>query len=143
MLKPAVWIPICACATLWAQSQGTISGRVTADGGQQPLSASITVVTTGPGVRLKSLTTDTRGAFTVEVPPGRVLIVARADGYASEQWELVVIPGRAHPSLNFSLSPAASLSGRVVDQTGAGVAGARLAALPRKRTGVALGRGDW
>ncbi|MGH9631032.1 MAG: carboxypeptidase-like regulatory domain-containing protein [Bryobacteraceae bacterium] len=126
MSKTFVSIAIWASATLFAQNGGLITGRVVAEGGRQPLAAAITMVTTGPGVRLKSVTADERGDFVVEAPPGTALVVARADGYASEQRELLVRPGRANPNLNFSLAPAGSLSGRVVDQTGAGIAGARV-----------------
>ena len=126
MLKTPVYFAIWASATLCAQNAGLITGRVVAEGSQQSLAAAITVVTTGPGVRLKSVTTDERGAFTIEAPLGQALIVARADGYASEQRELLVHPNRANPNLNFSLARAGSLSGRVVDQTGTGVAGARV-----------------
>jgi hypothetical protein len=126
MLKTSVVTVIGAFATLYAQSAGIITGRVIAEGGQQTLSATITAVTTGPRVHLKNVTADDRGAFTIEAPPGPAMIVARADGYASEQRELFVRPGRANPNLNFSLPPATSLAGRVVDQTGAGVAGARV-----------------
>jgi hypothetical protein len=126
MLKSFVCIAICGFATLSAQTAGLIAGRVVAEGGRQSLNAAITVVTTGAGVRLKSVTTDDRGDFSIEAPVGQALVVARADGYASEQRELLVRPGRANPNLNFSLARASSLSGRVVDQTGAGVAGARV-----------------
>ena len=125
MLRTLLWVAICTSATLCAQNAALITGRVVAEG-RQSLTAAITVVTTGPGVRLKNVTTDEQGAFTIEAPIGQALIVARADGYASEQRELFVRPGRANPNLNFSLSPAASLAGRVVDQSGAGVAGARV-----------------
>jgi Carboxypeptidase regulatory-like domain len=125
-MKPAVWIAICASSTLCAQSAGLITGRVAVSGGQQSLPAAITVVTTASGVHLKSVMADDRGDFAIEAPPGPALVVARADGYASEQRELLVRPGRANPNLNFSLSPAGSLSGRVVDPSGAGVAGARV-----------------
>jgi hypothetical protein len=126
MLRTFVCIVICASAILYAQSAGLITGRVIADGSQQALPANITVMTTGAGVHLKSAMADDRGAFTIEVPPGTTTIVARADGFASEQRELFVRPGRGNPNLNFSLSPAASITGRVVDQTGDGVAGARV-----------------
>jgi hypothetical protein len=126
MSKTFVCIVICTSVTLRAQERGLITGRVVAEGGRQALRAAITLVTSGAGVRLKSITADDRGTFEIEAPLGQALIVARADGYASEQQELLVRPGQANPALNFSLSPAGSLSGRVVDQTGAGVAGARV-----------------
>ena len=126
MLKTPVYFAICASATLCAQSIGLINGRVVAEGGQQSLAAAITVVTTGPGVRLQSGTTDERGVFKIEAPIGDALIVARADGYASEQRALLVRAGESNPNVNFSLARAGSLSGRVVDQTGAAVPGARV-----------------
>jgi hypothetical protein len=80
----------------------------------------------GAGVRLSSVQTDDRGAFSFEAAPGRTLILARADGYASEQREIFVRPGPANPTLNFSLPRVGSLSGRVVDAAGAGVPDARV-----------------
>jgi hypothetical protein len=74
----------------------------------------------------RSVTADQLGAFTIEAPLGQASIVVRADGYDSEQRELLVRPGRANPNLNFSLAQAGSLSGRVVDPMGAAVAGARV-----------------
>jgi protocatechuate 3,4-dioxygenase beta subunit len=70
--------------------------------------------------------TDDRGTFAIEAALGRAVVVARADGYVSEQKELVVIPGRANPNLHFSLTPAATISGRVLDLDGKGVAGVRV-----------------
>jgi protocatechuate 3,4-dioxygenase beta subunit len=126
MLRTPVWIAMFVSATLCAQTAGTVTGRVVAEGGQQALPAAITLVTTGAGVRLMSVTADEQGAFTIEAPIGQAVIIARADGYASEQRELLVRPGRANPNLNFSLARAGTLSGRVIDKTGAGVPGARV-----------------
>jgi hypothetical protein len=97
-----------------------------ADGRKQPLAASVTVVSTHAGLQLSNVVTDAQGAFAIEAPPGPSSIVARADGYASEQQDVVVRPGRANTEVHFSLPAAASVSGHVVDQSGTGVAGARV-----------------
>ena len=123
MSKISTLIAICAVASAYGQSTATLTGRVLAEGSSR---AAITVVTTGVGVRLKTIELDDRGTFSIEVPVGSALIIARADGYASEQREVTVRPGRASPPLNFSLSRAGSVSGRVVDPAGQGVAGARV-----------------
>jgi protocatechuate 3,4-dioxygenase beta subunit len=124
MLRISVPIAIFASMTLCAQS-GVVSGRVVSAKAQDSLPASITVIT-GPGIRIKSVPTDARGMFTVEAAPGRAVIIVRADGYASEQREVAVVPGWSNLRLNFALSPAGSLSGRVVDLAGSAVAGARV-----------------
>jgi hypothetical protein len=69
---------------------------------------------------------DRSGAFSIEVPIGAAVVVARADGYASVQREVAVRAGHTNPALNFSLPRAGSVSGRVVDPSGAPVAGARV-----------------
>jgi hypothetical protein len=126
MVRKFVCLAIFAVIDAHGQITGLITGSVFAEGGRQSLRAGITVVAGGAGVRLRSIEVDDRGAFSIEAPSGPAVIVARADGYASEQREVVVRPGRANPTLNFSLRRAGPVSGRVVDPNGVGIAGARV-----------------
>jgi hypothetical protein len=77
-------------------------------------------------VRINTVPGNDRGTFSIDVPVGRATLVARADGYVSEVRELLVRPGAANPTVHFTLAPAGSVSGRVFDETGAGLAGARV-----------------
>jgi hypothetical protein len=110
---------------MYSQETGLVAGRVVSDQGHL-LSASITAVTTDTDVHIRSLMTNGDGSFSVELPAGLSSLIARADGYTSEQVEVNVRPGRANQRLNISLVPAAVLSGRVVDPAGKGIAGARV-----------------
>ena len=66
---------------------------------------------------------DSKGAFTLrDVPPGRFEVSALArDGRSGSA--LVTLGGRDQPTVVIHLSPRSSISGRVVDRTGAPVAG--------------------
>ncbi len=112
-------------ASLFAQTTGRVTGRVTAHGGQ-PLRAEISAITAGIGIGISTFSTDDRGAFAIEAPIGNVVLIVRADGYASEQHEIGVRPGQGNAPLRMSLSPAGTISGRVVDLNGSGVGGARV-----------------
>ena len=118
-------LAVCASAA-HAQSGGIGPGRVVAEGSGQPLHASVTVVAQGAGVRMNSVRADDQGAFAIEAPVGRAIVVAQADGYASEQVQVMVHPGRGNANVSFALKAAGSVSGRVVDAAGNGVAGARV-----------------
>jgi hypothetical protein len=109
---------LAGCASIApAQTAGTVQGKVVAEGSGQPLQASVMVVAAGAGVRLNSVRADDQGAFAIEAPTGRVQVVAHADGYASEQVQVVVPPGRGNANVSFSLKAAGSVSGRVLDRS--------------------------
>jgi hypothetical protein len=111
---------------IYAQTYGHITGRVSVAGGRELVRAEITGVASDGAIRIHHAMTDDQGGFALDVPPGRVLIVARADGYASEQVEVVTQPGRQNANVNFRLSPAGVVSGRVFGPTGGGIARARV-----------------
>ena len=76
-----------------------------------------------------STVTDDEGQYHLEgLIPGPLRLEAQADGYieASETVELVV--GVAPPAVDLALDRALQLSGRVVDESGAGVGGLRILA---------------
>src|SRR5688572_20609852 len=114
-MKLTVFFSIAICAVSgYGQSTAIVSGTVVAEGNQQFLQGSITVMTSSTGVHLRTAEVDARGGFSITIPAGGAVIVARADGYASEQREIVARRG-ANPTLTFSLARAATVSGRVVD----------------------------
>lgn len=115
---------LCATVTLGAQTSARIVGRITT--GRAPLRGEVIAVVNDGPVRISPFPTDAQGQFTIDVGPGRVLLVAKADGYVSEERELVARPGAGNPVVQFELAPAGSVSGRVFDENGAGVAGARV-----------------
>jgi hypothetical protein len=125
-MRLTVFFSIAMCAVSgYGQSTAIVSGTVVAEGNEQSLQGSITVMTSSTGVHLRTAEVDARGGFSITIPAGGAVIVARADGYASQQREIVAQPG-TNPTLTFSLARAATVSGRVVDVSGAGVAGARV-----------------
>jgi hypothetical protein len=104
---------------------GRLTGDLRSDDGQ-PVAGEVMVVTPGAGVRMNVFRTDGQGAFTLVAPAGRVVVVARADDHISVEREITVRPGAANPTLHFTLAPAGTVSGRVYDEQGAAVPGARV-----------------
>lgn len=90
-----------------------IEGRIRASGGD-PLSGDVTVVQAGSAAVLATHLTDAVGAFSLDVPLGRVLLVAKADHHVSAEQE--VAPGVTR--VEFVLLRAGTVSGRVIDETG-------------------------
>lgn len=124
-MRRCVLMALWAAAGLLAQGTGRIAGRITTDKGQ-PLKGEVIAVLSAGGVRMSSFATDGQGVFGFDVPVGRALLLAKADGYISEERQLVVHPGAGNPSAQFKLSPAGSVSGRVFSGDGAGAAAARV-----------------
>ena len=78
------------------------------------------------GIQFNVSRSDEGGTFSFDLPPGTMTLIARADGYVSEQREMVVPAGVASPPVHFKLSPAGSVSGTVIDGSGTPVPGARV-----------------
>jgi protocatechuate 3,4-dioxygenase beta subunit len=110
---------------LHAQSQPvTINGRVVADETGEPVRnarVGVTPVASGPSVSI----TDGDGRFTFAVLSGNVTISASKTGYAKTD---VTRPAGAD-AIEIRLRRGAAISGRVVDDFGDSVVGARVAAL--------------
>ncbi len=115
---------LCAAACVCAQTSARISGRISA--GRDPVRGEVIAVIKDGPVRITPAPADAKGQFTIDIAPGRVLLVAKADGYVSEERELFARAGSNNPQVHFVLAPAGSVSGRVFDESGAGVAGARV-----------------
>jgi hypothetical protein len=119
-------ISILAVLGLWpclaVSANLRVTGRITSNG--QPIQGEIIVVDVAHQVRMLTFRSDSKGAFDFEIVPGpKILVVAKADGYVSAERELMPVAG-GHANVNFTLSPAGSISGRVIDEAGTGVAGA-------------------
>jgi hypothetical protein len=86
---------------------------------------------------------DQAGAFRLEaLPPGRLVLQAEAAGHAPSASVVVTVsdePGAARQDVVLRLAAPATLRGRVVDERGAGIAGAVVRAL-RPMSEVALPR---
>ncbi len=109
-----------------AASASELTGRITSVDGI-PLAGYVQVIVETGHVRVEHYTTDSRGAFSLDIPDvSRLLVVARADGYISAERGVVVSPTQPKLRLDFALFPASRVSGRVVDETGRPVPAAEI-----------------
>jgi len=98
-----------------------ISGRVIADDTGDPVvNARVTLVITGPAAPV--VLTDHDGRFTVTAPSTRVTIVANKSGYSRHE----ATANATDQSIDIRLSRGAAVSGRVVDEFGDPIMGARV-----------------
>jgi hypothetical protein len=115
-----VWAPISSTAQQTAAQQ--IRGKIIGVGGG-PVQGEIMLVQRGRSVRVATYRTDTQGSFSFSATPGPgTLLIARAEGYVSSEKEWS--PALSRGPVQFVLFPSGSVSGRVVDESGAGIAGA-------------------
>jgi hypothetical protein len=106
-----------------ANGQSVIRGRIQGSGGES-LQGDITLVFVGSsGLTLTNHQTDTRGHFSIPVTVSPSTIVAKADGHVSAETSVSAVP-RDYVLI---LDRAAVVAGRVVDETGQGVADATVA----------------
>ncbi|MCL4849918.1 MAG: carboxypeptidase regulatory-like domain-containing protein [Bryobacteraceae bacterium] len=106
-----------------AQVRATVRGKiVTLEG--NPLAGDVTAVHAAQTSRTTSHRTDSQGAFSFEIDASPIILVAKADGYVSVERELVLTTSSRTGDIQFVLHPAGSVSGRVVDSSGAAVPGA-------------------
>lgn len=96
---------------------GRIHGQIVGDHGRAVHGEVLAVVQAG-AIRINVFPTDGQGAFAFDLPSGPVLLVARADGHVSAEKQVFVRPGPANPAMQFRLSPAGVVSGRVFDANG-------------------------
>jgi hypothetical protein len=102
--------------------QVNVQGRIINTEGRR-LQGDITVIEAGPGIRVSSYETTAQGAFSFPARPGQsITVVAKADGYISSEKQVTL--GQAAPNLEFVLSLAGRVSGRVIDEIGKAIPGA-------------------
>ena len=118
--------------------QGSLVGT-----NQVPLSGHILAVSSVPSPRTETFRTNTDGSFSFEVEfSKRMLFVAFASGYGSEEYEIDSLPDSQQIKIDFTLPLTGAISGRVVDGTGKSQPGASVQVryLDQKRR-VQMGHG--
>ena len=91
-----------------------LTGRVIDSATRQPIPNAH--LSTGPNV-----IADSEGRFSLPAPSGRFVVVANKSGYAREPIQVT-----AGAPIEIALQPAAAISGRVIDESGDPVLGARV-----------------
>src|SRR5437899_779112 len=114
-----------ALAALPVQGQppNTIRGRVIADDTDEPV-ANARVAAPLAGVGTPVVLTDDDGRFTLTIPAGATRLSASKTGYGHS--DMPVTAGRQ--TVDIRLQRAAAVSGRVVDDVGEPIQGARVSA---------------
>jgi hypothetical protein len=98
-----------------------LAGRVVANETGDPIAnARVSLRTTGPGVPV--VLTNHEGRFTLTAAPMRLTVVASKSGYGRRETIVAV----TDPSVEIRLSRGAAISGRVVDEFGEPIWGARV-----------------
>src|SRR5437899_6064704 len=110
-----------AALPVWGQPPQTIQGRViVGDTGEPVANARVAAPLAAAGTPV--VLTDDDGRFTLTVPAGAVRLVASKTGYG--RFDLTVPAGQQ--TVNIRLQRAAAVSGRVVDEVGEPIQGARV-----------------
>ena len=140
--------------TVWLGRKGTLLGKVV-DAADKPIAEADVQVHAGGASALEMMTnvsklleeldkdaeplaratTDAKGAFSIPgVAPGPVTLVVRAPGYRQLTQAIVMAEeGAAGGAVTLRLLDGDPITGIVVDQTGRGIAGARVACLEQSR----------
>jgi hypothetical protein len=114
---------LCAAAS---EAAVRIQGKIAASDGT-PLPGDVTVVSGVGGLKTMNYRTDSQGTFAFDVDAADVwLMVAKADGYVSEEREVLLSGEQRRINLDFTLGPAGIVSGHVVDEAGNSVPAAAL-----------------
>ena len=122
MFSLLAFIPLLASPM---QAQVTVEGQVAAVDGA-PLKADLTLIRSGSTVEFHHYHTDDQGAFSIQTDQSAgQLLVAKADGHTSSE-VLLKAESNTKISVPFTLWPAGTVTGRVVDEEGNGVGGATL-----------------
>ena len=132
MRRDLIWCGIvvaCICFLAAASpplraQQVAIRGSITSiDEG--PVPGSVTIVEGSRDVRVSTYKTNQRGEFEFTTPwASQKRVVAKADGFVSDEAVITLGPGDREASHTFKLSRPAEVSGRVVDDSGVPVPGA-------------------
>src|SRR5437899_9953324 len=112
-----------AALPVHGQPANTSRGRVIADDTDEPL-ANARVAAPLAGVGTPVVLTDDDGRFTLTIPAGATRLAASKTGYGRS--DMPVTAGRQ--TVDIRLQRAAAVSGRVVDDVGEPIQGARVSA---------------
>jgi hypothetical protein len=116
-------------AGLWVvigEAAVRVQGKIAAPDGT-PLAGDVTLVSGVGDLKTNNYRADSQGRFAFDVDaPGVCLMVAKADGYISEEREVRLSSTEQQFSLDFTLGSAGVVTGRVVDEAGNGVPAATL-----------------
>lgn len=118
--------------------QGTIVGV-----DELPLKGHVSVISSGPNARSDHFQTNSDGSFSFVVEfSERMLVVAAATGYASEEYEIENLPESQKIKIDFALPLTGVVGGHILDSTGKPQpeASVRIRYLDRKRR-VHMGHG--
>jgi hypothetical protein len=123
-----------------ASGTASISGRVIAETGRPVRRAQVRVTAPELGGRGRTASTDAGGRYRIaDLPAGRYTISVTSGGHLPTEYgqrrfgesgtPLAVGEGEAHAKIDFTLRRAATITGRVVDESGLPLAGAVLYAM--------------
>lgn len=144
-MQPDQWFDV---GTLVMVPGVDVRGRVTVEGSGAPVPGAVVSIEAGAsfvdaalralpsGDRGLATKVDAAGRFVLRNTPrlGVVRLAAVAQGFARVVRGNVNLSGSGPVELDFVLPPGVSLAGRVVDERGAAIAGARIAAFPKRRS---------
>jgi hypothetical protein len=124
-MKSLLLFPL-AAAGLTAQT--FVEGRVFDSISGEPV-ANAYVAARGEATGDPMPTTDAAGHFRVEAQDKWAYLAVKHNGYLNYQKSFPIDPGQVAPEIRVMLVPQASISGRVTDENGLPVRGARVAAM--------------
>lgn len=119
--------------TFELQSTGAFAGRVAGAQGEPIVGAQVRLAGRSPGGLGRGALSNERGEYEVgHVPAGEFAIEVLAEGYQlAKRREVVVATAQTTAGVDFVLERATTISGVVVDESGVGIANARVWGWPK------------
>jgi len=124
-----VFTAACVSLALYAQGTGaTLWGTVRDAATRASLVADISIVSLErTQIQLWHARSDKNGWYEARsLPPGKKMLIARADGFGFAFREVMLVAGQVLEPVDFDLQRAAQVSGRVLDEQGLPLEGARV-----------------
>lgn len=121
----AAAVLIAASQALFAQGESVSVMVRVLDALKQPLPGDVTVLQGKGHVKLTNYRTQRDGIVQFNIQRSiKAVVVAKADGYVSQEAQLTISAGDSPPTLEFVLARSSVVTGRVVESSGGGVPGA-------------------